>query len=150
MQKGERNLHLDKKKKKQNKSQITKKLKEKIKAKVFCRWVLCFSVFSQSIIETIEVDEVSCIAFRYGTNFAIHYFNSLLFHFFQRGWFTFVWNSLSKKLMITDGCGWFSIEKHVEMKFLTIVLCLGGYFSIFLESFGCRKRDPTRATIDAT
>lgn len=83
--------------KQKNKSQITKKLKEKIKAKVFCRWVLCFSVFSQSIMKTIEVDEVSCIAFRYGTNFAVHSISiPCYFIFFRRGWFTFVWNSLSK------------------------------------------------------
>jgi hypothetical protein len=48
--------------------------------------VLCFSVFSQSIMKTIEVDEVSCIAFRYGTNFAVHSISILLlFHFLSKG-----------------------------------------------------------------
>jgi hypothetical protein len=44
-----------------------KKEKETIPAKVLRRWGLCMSVFGQSIIEAIELDEVSCRAFIYGS-----------------------------------------------------------------------------------
>ena len=116
--------------KQKNKSQITKKLKEKIKAKVFCRWVLCFSVFSQSIMKTIEVDEVSCIAFRYGTNFAIHSISILYFviSFSFKGVVEIV--CLNSWWLLMD-VGGFSIEKTRRNEIFNQLFCVLGVVFLF-------------------
>jgi hypothetical protein len=46
--------------------------------------------------------------------------------------------------MIADGCGWFFIEKHVEMKFLTNCFVSWGLFFYFSRVVWLQEKRPNK------